>query len=38
VSTIAPDLPLERRKAKGDYAEMVIAADLLRRGHKVAFP
>ena len=25
-------------KAKGDLAELAIAADLLRRGHKVAFP
>ena len=25
-------------KAKGDLAEVAIAADLLRRGHKVAFP
>lgn len=25
-------------KAKGDLAEMMVAADLLRRGHKVAFP
>ncbi|HWT91782.1 MAG TPA: group I intron-associated PD-(D/E)XK endonuclease [Solirubrobacteraceae bacterium] len=25
-------------KAKGDLAEMMVAADLLRRGHKIAFP
>jgi hypothetical protein len=25
-------------KAKGDLAEVIVAADLLRRGHKVAFP
>jgi PD-(D/E)XK endonuclease len=25
-------------KAKGDLAEVMVAADLLRRGHKVAFP
>jgi hypothetical protein len=25
-------------KAKGDIAEMAVAADLLRRGYKVAFP
>ena len=25
-------------KRKGDLAEMIVAADLLRRGHKVAFP
>jgi PD-(D/E)XK endonuclease len=25
-------------KAKGDLAEMMVAADLLSRGHKVAFP
>ncbi len=30
-------LPLTR-KAKGDLAEMRVAADLLERGHKVAFP
>jgi hypothetical protein len=38
VSSAAPEIDLPRRKAKGDYAEMVVAADLLRRGHKVAFP
>ena len=38
VSSAAPEIELPRRKAKGDYAEMVVAADLLRRGHKVAFP
>jgi hypothetical protein len=26
------------RKQKGDLAEIKIAADLLRRGHKIAFP
>ena len=26
------------RKAKGDLAELMIATDQLRRGHKVAFP
>ena len=25
-------------KAKGDLAEMMVAADLLRRGHKIAIP
>jgi hypothetical protein len=25
-------------KAKGDLAEMMVAADLLRRGYKIAFP
>ena len=25
-------------KAKGDLAEMMVAADLMRRGHKVAIP
>jgi hypothetical protein len=25
-------------KPKGDLAEMMVAADLLRRGHRVAFP
>ncbi len=29
-------LPLTR-KAKGDLAEMRVAADLLERGHKIAF-
>ncbi len=25
-------------KQKGDLAEMMVAADLLRRGHRIAFP
>ena len=25
-------------KSKGDLAEMAVAADILRRGHKIAFP
>ena len=25
-------------KTKGDLAEMMVAADILRRGHKIAFP
>ena len=29
---------IRREKAKGDLAEIAVAADLLRRGHKVAFP
>ena len=30
--------PILNRKAKGDLAELVIAADLRRRGYKIAFP
>jgi PD-(D/E)XK endonuclease len=30
--------PLERRKAKGDLAEVKVLADLVARGHKVALP
>ena len=38
VATASPPLGPARRKGKGDFAEMMVAADLLRRGHKVAFP
>ena len=31
-------IELTRRKSKGDLAEMVVAADLMRRGYKIAFP
>jgi len=27
-----------RRKAKGDLAEVMVAADVVRRGHKIAIP
>jgi hypothetical protein len=33
--TIAPSLNL---KGKGDLAELMVATDLLRRGHKIAIP
>ena len=32
-----PEIPLNL-KAKGDLAEMMVAVDLLRRGHKIAIP
>jgi hypothetical protein len=37
VSTDAPNAPLNL-KGKGDLAELMVAADLLRRGHKIAIP
>lgn len=35
--TCAPKTPLNL-KGKGDLAELMVAADLLRRGHKIAIP
>ena len=32
---LAPEIPLNL-KAKGDLAELMVAVDLLRRGHKIA--
>jgi hypothetical protein len=29
---------LKTKKAKGDFAELMVACDLLRRGYKLAFP
>jgi hypothetical protein len=37
VPTCAPKTPLNL-KGKGDLAELMVAADLLRRGHKIAIP
>jgi hypothetical protein len=34
---LAPEIPLNL-KAKGDLAELMVAVDLLRRGHKIAIP
>lgn len=34
----APDPPILNLKGKGDLAELMVAADLLRRGHKIAIP
>ena len=34
---LAPEIPLNL-KAKGDLAELMVAVDLLRRGHKIATP
>ena len=34
---LAPEIPLNL-KAKGDLAELKVAVDLLRRGHKIAIP
>jgi hypothetical protein len=35
--SVTPEIPLNL-KAKGDLAELTVAVDLLRRGHKVAIP
>jgi len=32
------DVPLLNLKARGDLAELMVATDLLRRGHKIAIP
>jgi hypothetical protein len=34
---LAPEIPLNL-KAKGDLAELMVAVDLLRQGHKIAIP
>jgi PD-(D/E)XK nuclease superfamily protein len=34
----ASDAPLLNLKARGDLAELMVATDLLRRGHKIAIP
>lgn len=34
---LAPEIPLNL-KGKGDLAELMVAVDLLRRGHKIAIP
>jgi hypothetical protein len=34
---LATEIPLNL-KAKGDLAELMVAVDLLRRGHKIAIP
>jgi hypothetical protein len=33
----ASEIPLNL-KAKGDLAELMVAVDLMRRGHKIAIP
>jgi len=34
---LSPEIPLNL-KAKGDLAELMVAVDLMRRGHKIAIP
>jgi PD-(D/E)XK endonuclease len=38
VAISEPDTPLLNLKARGDLAELMVASDLLRRGHKIAIP